>query len=77
MRILTIGGTGTLGEAVVNELSPRHEMIVAAHEHGDLRVDIAFSLVSYLSRQWWRHWDTLNQLRVRRQGKFIASFKQC
>jgi NAD(P)-dependent dehydrogenase (short-subunit alcohol dehydrogenase family) len=41
MRILIIGGTGTLGQAVVNELSPRHEMIIAAHEHGELQVDIA------------------------------------
>lgn len=41
MRILIIGGTGTLGQAVVNELSPRHEMIIAAHKHGDFRVDIA------------------------------------
>ncbi len=41
MRILIIGGTGTVGQAVVNALSPRHEMIIAAHEHGDLRVDIA------------------------------------
>lgn len=41
MRILVIGGTGTIGQAVVNELSFRHEIIIAAHEHGDFRVDIS------------------------------------
>lgn len=41
MRILIIGGTGTIGQAVVNELSPRHDMIIAAYEHGELQVDIA------------------------------------
>lgn len=40
MRILIIGGTGTVGKAVVNELSLRHEMVIAAHEHGELRVNI-------------------------------------
>ncbi len=41
MRILIIGGTGTIGQAVVKELSLRHEIIIAAHKHGDLQVDIA------------------------------------
>jgi NAD(P)-dependent dehydrogenase (short-subunit alcohol dehydrogenase family) len=41
MRVLIIGGTGTIGQAVVHELSARHEVIIAAHEHGSLRVDIA------------------------------------
>lgn len=41
MRILVIGGTGTIGRAVVNELSPRHQIIIAAHSQGDVRVDIA------------------------------------
>ncbi len=40
MRILIIGGTGTIGQAVINELLPRHQMIIAAREHGDLNVDI-------------------------------------
>lgn len=43
MRILIIGGTGTIGQAVQKELSPRHELIIAAHEHGEIRVDIADS----------------------------------
>ncbi len=41
MRILIIGGTGTIGQAVVNELSPRHEVIIAGHTHGKVLVDIA------------------------------------
>jgi len=41
MRILIIGGTGTMGQAVVNELSARHEVIIAALKHGELQVDIA------------------------------------
>lgn len=40
MRILVIGGTGTIGQSVVNELSLRHEVIIAARDHGDVKVDI-------------------------------------
>lgn len=40
MKILIIGGSGTIGEAVANELSPRHEIIIAARTHGTLKVDI-------------------------------------
>lgn len=40
MRIIVIGGTGTIGTAVVNELKPRHEIIIAGHQHGDIQVDI-------------------------------------
>ncbi|HRD68538.1 MAG TPA: short chain dehydrogenase [Legionella sp.] len=41
MRVLIIGGTGTIGQSVVKELSLKHEIIIAAHNQGDLRVDIA------------------------------------
>ncbi len=41
MRILILGGTGAIGRAVVNELSPNHELIIAAREHGQVKVDIA------------------------------------
>ena len=37
MRILVIGGTGTIGQSVVNELSIRHKVIIAGHEHGEVR----------------------------------------
>jgi NAD(P)-dependent dehydrogenase (short-subunit alcohol dehydrogenase family) len=40
MRIIVIGGTGTIGKAVVNELKPRHELITAGRKHGDVQVDI-------------------------------------
>lgn len=41
MRILIIGGTGAIGQSVVKELSPHHELIIAAREHGQVKVDIA------------------------------------
>lgn len=40
MKILVVGGTGTIGQAVVTELSKRHEIIIAAHNHGDIQMDI-------------------------------------
>ncbi len=40
MKIIIVGGTGTIGKAVVKELSHRHQVIIAAHQHGDVRVDI-------------------------------------
>lgn len=40
MNILVVGGTGTIGQAVVNELKQRHTVIVAGHTHGDIQVDI-------------------------------------
>lgn len=41
MRILIVGGTGTIGQSVVSELSLRHEVISAGLHHGEVRVDIA------------------------------------
>lgn len=41
MRILIIGGTGTLGQAVAKELSSRHEVIIASRDHSEIKVDIA------------------------------------
>lgn len=40
MNIIVIGGTGTIGKAVVTELSKRHTVIVAGFSHGDVKVDI-------------------------------------
>lgn len=34
MKILIVGGTGTLGKAIVAELSVRHTVIVAGHTIG-------------------------------------------
>ncbi|HKG95130.1 MAG TPA: short chain dehydrogenase [Gemmatimonadaceae bacterium] len=41
MRILVVGATGTIGKAVVELLSPTHEVVAASRRHGELRVDIA------------------------------------
>jgi NAD(P)-dependent dehydrogenase (short-subunit alcohol dehydrogenase family) len=40
MKIIIVGGTGTLGKAVAQELKKRHEIIVAGYRHGDVNVDI-------------------------------------
>lgn len=40
-RILLIGASGTLGRAVVAELSPRHDIVAAGRNSGDVRIDIA------------------------------------
>lgn len=40
MRVLVIGGSGTIGRAIVKELSARHEVIIAGKTNGDVQVDI-------------------------------------
>lgn len=40
MKIIVIGGTGTIGKAVVKELSQRHTVILVGHAQGDIQVDI-------------------------------------
>lgn len=40
MRVIVIGGTGTIGKAVVKELAPRHEVVVAGQKSGDLQVNM-------------------------------------
>ncbi len=41
MKILIVGGTGTIGKAVAAELSLRHEIVTAGRSSGDVRVNIA------------------------------------
>lgn len=41
MKIIVIGGTGTIGKAVVKELGKHHQVIVAGMTHGDICVDIS------------------------------------
>lgn len=41
MRILIVGGTGTIGQAVVKELQGRHTVLTASRAKGDFQVDIA------------------------------------
>jgi len=40
MKVLVVGATGTIGRAVVDALSPRHEVLAAGHSQGSLRVDL-------------------------------------
>jgi NAD(P)-dependent dehydrogenase (short-subunit alcohol dehydrogenase family) len=43
MKILIIGGNGTIGKKVSKHFSKKHEVIVAARKSGDVRVDITDS----------------------------------
>lgn len=43
MKILIIGGTGTIGKKVSEHYSKTHEVIIAGRNSGDVRVDIADS----------------------------------
>lgn len=40
MRIIVIGGTGTIGKAIVKELSSRHEILAIGYSSGDMHCDI-------------------------------------
>lgn len=40
MKIIIVGGTGTIGKAIADELSPRHSIITVGHKSGDMQVDI-------------------------------------
>lgn len=40
MKIIVVGGTGTVGKAVVDELKKRHTIVTAGYTHGDVQVDI-------------------------------------
>jgi NAD(P)-dependent dehydrogenase (short-subunit alcohol dehydrogenase family) len=40
MKIIIIGGNGTIGSSVVKELSPRYEILIASRKSSDLTCDI-------------------------------------
>ncbi|MBX9975668.1 short chain dehydrogenase [Cytobacillus firmus] len=40
MKIIIIGGTGTIGKVVAEKLDPNHEVIIASKSNGDYKVDI-------------------------------------
>ncbi|PQJ35194.1 short chain dehydrogenase [Salinibacter sp. 10B] len=41
MDILVVGGTGTIGTAVVSNLQHDHNVIIAGHSSGEVQVDLA------------------------------------
>ncbi len=41
MRVIVIGGTGTIGSAVVKLLSTRHDVVAVGHTEGLYKVDLA------------------------------------
>lgn len=40
MKIIIIGGTGTIGKAIADELKSRHDIVIAGSKKGDIQVDI-------------------------------------
>lgn len=40
MKIVIVGGTGTIGQAITKELAPRHTIISVGGTRGDFQVDI-------------------------------------
>ena len=40
MKILIIGGTGTIGQAVYKKLADKHEIITAGTKSGDIKMDV-------------------------------------
>ncbi len=41
MRVIVIGGTGTIGSAVVKRLATRHDVVTVGHTRGTYQVDLA------------------------------------
>jgi NAD(P)-dependent dehydrogenase (short-subunit alcohol dehydrogenase family) len=41
VRIIVVGGAGTIGSAIVDLLSARHDIVVAGRHSGDITVDIS------------------------------------
>jgi NAD(P)-dependent dehydrogenase (short-subunit alcohol dehydrogenase family) len=75
MKILMIGGTGTIGKAVTTELGKRHQVIRVGNKSGELQVDITsassiedlFSKVgafdALVSATGGGHWGPFAQMR--------------
>lgn len=40
MRVVLVGASGTIGQAVAKELGDRHEIVTAGSRSGDVRLDI-------------------------------------
>lgn len=42
MKIVVVGGSGTIGSAIVKELSDRHEIVTIGKKSGDYQMDITY-----------------------------------
>ena len=40
MRIVIVGASGTIGQAVAKELAERHEIVAVGSKSGDVRLDV-------------------------------------
>ncbi|MCW9708472.1 short chain dehydrogenase [Fodinibius salsisoli] len=40
MKILLVGGTGTIGSRITDRLSDDHDLVIAGHSSGDIQTDI-------------------------------------
>jgi len=43
MKLLIVGGRGTIGKRVTNQLSKKHELLIAGRNSGDVQLDMANS----------------------------------
>lgn len=41
MRVIVVGATGTIGRAIVDALTPRHEVVAVSHRQAPVQVDLA------------------------------------
>ncbi|SDL10138.1 NADP-dependent 3-hydroxy acid dehydrogenase YdfG [Catalinimonas alkaloidigena] len=73
MKILVVGGTGTLGKVVVEALRKKHEVITAGSKSGDVQVDIT-DLASI--QQVFEQVGTLDALVVTAGGAAMAPVQQ-
>ncbi len=76
MKILIIGGNGTIGKKVSNHFSKKHEVLIAGRNSGDVTVDIAASqsienmfesvgnvdaVVCIAGEAKWAHFDSMTE----------------
>jgi NAD(P)-dependent dehydrogenase (short-subunit alcohol dehydrogenase family) len=76
MKIVIIGGNGTIGKKVSNHFSKKHEVLVAGRNSGDVTVDIANSksienmfesvgnvdaVVCIAGEAKWAHFDSMTE----------------
>lgn len=76
MKILVVGGNGTIGSCVANRLKEKHQMIIAGRNSGEVNVDIESTasitsmfeqtgkidaIVSCAGAAKWAAFDTMNE----------------